>query len=227
MGCHDSNAGSAPGNPPDDLLATLSGLINLRLRVRADEDTGCVEARCSCIRLPLGDHWWNQRKGRPEDRPSSQNVVILSREHHRLVPALPVTVTADFRDYASLAFGSTGIKKLSELVAWDRVHEHSRPVYARPRAGGRPGAGHAPNRSRRAAGGLGGVGMTEPHISSPLPGTGAIDEAIEAHLAQWDSVSPEVRKTAWVIAALVQRLTPSAVLSVLRYAHLMARGERG
>jgi hypothetical protein len=69
--------------------------------------------------------------------------------------------------------------------------------------------------------------MTEPPFSSPLPGAGAIDEAIEAHLAQWDSVSPEVRKTAWVIAALVQRLTPSAVLSVLGYAHLMARGERG
>jgi hypothetical protein len=63
----------ASRNPDDDLLATLSGLINLRLRLRADEDTGCVEARCSCIRLPLGDHWWNQRKGRPEDRPSSQN----------------------------------------------------------------------------------------------------------------------------------------------------------
>jgi hypothetical protein len=76
MASDDFNAGSLPDNPSDDLLATFSGLINLRLRVRADEDTGCVEARCSCIRLPLGDHWRNQRKGRPEDRPSSQNVVM-------------------------------------------------------------------------------------------------------------------------------------------------------
>jgi hypothetical protein len=73
MGCSQGSDAPASRNPDDDLLATFSGLINLRLRVRADEDTGCVEARCSCIRLPLGDHWWNQQKGRPEDRPSSQN----------------------------------------------------------------------------------------------------------------------------------------------------------
>jgi hypothetical protein len=61
----------------------------------------------------------------------------------------------------------------------------------------------------------------------PLPGAGAIDEVIEAHLAQFDAVPFEVRRTAWILAALVQKLTPSAVLSVLGYAHLMERGERG
>jgi hypothetical protein len=38
-------------------------------------------------------------------------------------------------------------------------------------------------------------------------------------------VPPEVRRTAWILAALVQRLPPSAVLSVLGYAHLMERDQ--
>ena len=62
---------------------------------------------------------------------------------------------------------------------------------------------------------------------SPLPGAALIAEAIEAHLAAFDLVIPEVRRTAWILAALVQTLTPSAVLAVLAYAHLMARGDRG
>jgi hypothetical protein len=45
--------------PPDDLLATISGLINLRLTVRRDADTGCIEIalanlpdRCSLVLAP-------------------------------------------------------------------------------------------------------------------------------------------------------------------------------
>jgi hypothetical protein len=61
---------------------------------------------------------------------------------------------------------------------------------------------------------------------SPLPGAGALDEAIERHLAQFDAVPPEVRRTAWILAELVQRLTPAGVLQVLGFAHLVAR-DRG
>ena len=66
--------------------------------------------------------------------------------------------------------------------------------------------------------------MTEPR--SPLPGAAALDEGIERRLAEFDAVPFEVRRTAAIIAALVQNLTPSAVLAVLGYAHLMARGDR-
>ena len=69
--------------------------------------------------------------------------------------------------------------------------------------------------------------MTEAPITSPLPGAAALDEAIEARLAEFDAVPFEVRRTAAILAALVQTLTPSAVLAVLGYAHLMARGDRG
>jgi hypothetical protein len=43
---NDSTPGIPGDNPPADLLAIFGGLTNLRLRVRADEDTGCIEARC-------------------------------------------------------------------------------------------------------------------------------------------------------------------------------------
>ena len=62
-------------------------------------------------------------------------------------------------------------------------------------------------------------GMTSPvaywHVSD-----------IEAKLAEFDAIPFEVRKTAWIIAELVQTLSPSAVLAVLGYTHLMARGDR-
>ena len=63
--------------------------------------------------------------------------------------------------------------------------------------------------------------MTEPR--SPLPGAGALDEAIEAHLAEFDAIPPAVRRTAWILAALVQTLTPAGVLQVLGFTHLVAR----
>ena len=44
--------------------------------------------------------------------------------------------------------------------------------------------------------------------------------------AAFDAIPLEVRRTAAIIAALVQKLTPSAVLAVLGYAHLMDRGDR-
>ena len=49
----------------------------------------------------------------------------------------------------------------------------------------------------------------------------------EARPADFDAVPFEVRRTAAILAALVMQLTPSAVLAVLGYAHLMARGDRG
>jgi hypothetical protein len=60
--------------------------------------------------------------------------------------------------------------------------------------------------------------MTEAPITSPLPGAAAIDEAIEAHLAQWNSVSPEVRRAAWTVAAAMQRLSAVGALEVIRVA---------
>ena len=44
--------------------------------------------------------------------------------------------------------------------------------------------------------------MTEAPITSPLPGAAALDEAIEARLAEFDAVPFEVRRTAWILAAL-------------------------
>jgi hypothetical protein len=61
---------------------------------------------------------------------------------------------------------------------------------------------------------------------SPLPGATALDEAIERRLAEFDAVPFEVRRTAWILAALVQRLTPAGVLQVLGFAHLVARDQR-
>ena len=58
---------------------------------------------------------------------------------------------------------------------------------------------------------------------SPLPGAALLDEAIEAHLAAFDAVPLEVRRTALILAELVQRLTPAGVLQVLGFAHLVAR----
>ena len=58
---------------------------------------------------------------------------------------------------------------------------------------------------------------------SPLPGAGALDEAIERHLAEFDAVPVEVRRIAWILAGLVQKLTPAGVLQVLGFAHLVAR----
>ena len=37
----------------------------------------------------------------------------------------------------------------------------------------------------------------------------------------------KVRRTAWILAALVQTLTPAGVLQVLGFAHLVARDSSG
>jgi hypothetical protein len=65
--------------------------------------------------------------------------------------------------------------------------------------------------------------VTGPTDGSPLPGAAALDAQIEAHLAEFDAVPFEVRRTTWILAALVQKLTPAGVLQVLGFAHLVAR----
>jgi hypothetical protein len=60
---------------------------------------------------------------------------------------------------------------------------------------------------------------------SPLPGALELDEAIERRLAEFDAVPFDVRRTAWILAALVQKLTPAGVLQVLGFAHLVARDD--
>jgi hypothetical protein len=57
---------------------------------------------------------------------------------------------------------------------------------------------------------------------SPLPGAGALDEAIELHLAEFDAIPPEVRRAAWTVAAIVQTLSAAAALRVLGFAHRVA-----
>ena len=64
--------------------------------------------------------------------------------------------------------------------------------------------------------------MTAPEPRSPLPGAALIDEAIERHLAVYDLVIPEVRRTAAVISALVMEMTPAAALQVLGFAYMVA-----
>ena len=58
MGCDDSTPGISGDNPPD-LMATLTGLIELRLAVRPDADLRCVEIvfanlaeRCALVLAP-------------------------------------------------------------------------------------------------------------------------------------------------------------------------------
>ena len=60
---------------------------------------------------------------------------------------------------------------------------------------------------------------------SPLPHALEIDEAIEAHLAAFDTVDPEVRRAAWTVAATVQRLSPAAALQVVAFVARVAARE--
>jgi hypothetical protein len=45
----DMPAGASPGNLPDDILVRLSGLVEARLRVAADQDLGAVEIHVALI----------------------------------------------------------------------------------------------------------------------------------------------------------------------------------